>query len=84
MEWQKAGDISRTIREITQKLKLDYIDCKRIICFRSHGSTSRARARIWSFPRVWQQALNLPAYYVIEVIYQYFDKLSPSLISNIL
>ncbi|OGG26872.1 hypothetical protein A2960_01785 [Candidatus Gottesmanbacteria bacterium RIFCSPLOWO2_01_FULL_39_12b] len=76
MEWKNAEDIKKDINEIVNKLNLDYIDCKRVICFRSQGSSSRARARIWNFPRVWQQALKLPPHYIIEVLSQYFDKLS--------
>ncbi len=76
MEWIKARDIEDKIRLIVKNLELDYIDHKKLICFRSQGSTSRARARIWSFPRVWQLALNLGPYYVIEVLSQHFDKLS--------
>ncbi|MBI5452390.1 metallopeptidase [Candidatus Gottesmanbacteria bacterium] len=77
MEWNKAKDIENKIGLIVRKLNLGYIESKKIICFRSLGSSSRARARIWSFPRVWQLALNLGPYYVIEVLSQYFDKLSP-------
>lgn len=76
MEWIKAKDIEDKICLIVKNLRLDYIDHKKIICFRSQGSSSRARARIWSFPRVWQLALNLGPYYVIEVLSQHFDKLS--------
>lgn len=76
MNWQKAPDIDREVRHLCQNLDLDYIDHKRIICFRSFGSVSRARARIWSFPKVWQLALSLPAYYVIEVLSRHFDDLS--------
>lgn len=76
MEWQKAPDISSQVRQIVEKLKLDYINFNQIICFRSFGSTSNARARIWSFPRVWQLALSQPPHYIIEVLSQHFDKLS--------
>lgn len=76
MEWIKASDIAREIDIIVSKLDLTYIDCKRIICLRSFGSTSRARARIWSFPRIWQLALSFPACYIIEVLEQHFDRLS--------
>lgn len=76
MEWFNDHKIKKEIEAIVKKLKLDYIDCRRLICFRSINSTSSARARIWSFPRVWQQALNLPPHYVIEVLSQHFDKLS--------
>lgn len=76
MEWQKAPDINKEIRLLVKKLNFAHIDPERIVAFRSLGSKSRARARIWSFPKVWQLALNLPAYYVIEVLSQHFDHLS--------
>lgn len=76
MEWQKAPDINKEIRVLVKKLNFTHIDPERIVAFRSLGSKSRARARIWSFPKVWQLALNLPAYYVIEVLSQHFDHLS--------
>ena len=72
--------ISKEIQEKTDKIlrKVDFphIDGKRIVCFRSHGSKSRAIARIWSLPRIWQMALRLEAHYCIEVISHRFDKLS--------
>lgn len=76
MEWNKAADISDEITKIVKKLDLTHLDPKRIICFRSYGSTSRARARIWSFPRVWQLALNKAPHYVIEVLSNHYDKLN--------
>ncbi len=76
MEWQEAKDIQKQIDHLVHKLKFFHIDSKKIVCMRSHGSSSRARARIWSFPRVWQLALNLPPHYVIEVLSHHFDHLS--------
>lgn len=76
MTFHLAPDIQSRIKIILKALDLQYIDAKRIICVRSHGSTSRARARIWSFPRIWQLALNLKAHYLIEVISEKFDKLN--------
>jgi predicted metallopeptidase len=76
MDFLPAPDIHKQLRLITKKLDLNHIDPARLICFRSHGSTSRARARIWSLPRVWQLGLNLRAHYIIEVISHYFDSLS--------
>lgn len=78
MKWIDAKDIKKEIIQIVKSLGFTHVDCKRVICFRSTGSTSRARARIWSFPKVWQQALVLPPHYVIEVLSQHFDKLSDS------
>lgn len=77
MEWHKAPDINKEIHYLVKKLQLMHIDPERIIAFRSSESKSRARARIWSFPKVWQLALNLPPHYVIEVLSQHFDHLSP-------
>lgn len=76
MEWRDAPDIKKEISGIIQHLAFPHVKLDRVICFRSFGSTSRARARIWSLPRVWQQALKAPAAYIIEVISEKFDKLS--------
>lgn len=76
MDWYKATDIQKGITKIVKTLDLKHIDPNRIVCFRSTGSSSRARARIWSLPRVWQMALNVEAHYVIEVLSEKFDRLS--------
>ena len=76
MEWYPATDIKRELGKIVRELELDYIKLNKIVCYRSHGSTSRARARIWSFPKVWQMALKLSPYYIIEVISERFDRLN--------
>jgi len=76
IEWMPAREIWEEIKKIIQRLNFRYVDAKRIVCFRSFNSTSYARARIWSFPRIWQLALKLPPYYIIEVISQHFDHLS--------
>ncbi|MCH7951853.1 metallopeptidase [Patescibacteria group bacterium] len=76
LQLHPAPDIKHRIRAILRALDFPHIDAKRVICFRSHGSTSRARARIWSFPRIWQKALDLKPHYVIEVLSEKFDKLN--------
>ncbi len=76
MEIQKAPDIEKLAKHLVPKLPFPYVDIKRIVFMRSYKATSRARARIWSFPRIWQMALKLPPYYVIEVLSQHFDHLS--------
>ena len=76
MQWVDAPDIGRELRNIVKVLHLDHIIAKNIISFRSYGSTSRARARIWSLPRVWQLALQVEPHYVIEILSEKFDKLS--------
>lgn len=76
MKWQKATDIEREVVRLARELDFDYLKIKRIFCFRSTGSKTRARARIWSLPRIWQQALRTEAGYCLEVISERFDKLT--------
>jgi predicted metallopeptidase len=76
MTLEPAPDIAAIVKKIVSTTMFSYVDIKRIVCMRSHGATSRARARIWSFPHIWQLALNKPAYYIIEVLSQHFDYLS--------
>jgi predicted metallopeptidase len=76
MTTELAPDIYIIVRKVLKRLPFSYVDPKRIICMRSQGATSRARARIWSFPKIWQMALEKPAYYIIEVLSQHFDHLS--------
>jgi predicted metallopeptidase len=75
MQFDLAPDIQKRIREILGKLDLPYIDATRVICFRSTGSSSRARARIWSFPTIWQKALRIKPHYALEVLGEKFDHL---------
>jgi predicted metallopeptidase len=76
MNFEKADDIQSQVNDIITSLDLTYINPKQIVCFRSLGSSSRARARIWSLPRIWQQALDVPAHYAIEILSENFDSLS--------
>jgi len=76
MEWQKAPDIEREVVRLARQLSFDHLNLKRIFCFRSQGSKSRARARIWSLPRIWQQALKTEAGYCLEVVSERFDRLN--------
>lgn len=70
-----APDVKREITHMVQSLHFSHVDPRRVICMRSTGSTSRARARIWSFPKIWQQALDLGPHYIIEVLSEKFDRL---------
>jgi len=71
-----APDLDKRIRPMITALGLSYVDAKHIVCMRSTGSKSRAIARIWGLPRIWQQALYLQPYYIIEAVSERFDKLS--------
>lgn len=76
IRWVLASDIGESIKKIVNALALSYIPLSRVKVFRSFGSKAFARARIWAFPRIWQQALNLPPHYIIEVLSEKFDHLS--------
>lgn len=75
MEFTLAPDIQKQIHNIFKKLELTYLNPDNIVCFRSFGSKSRARARIWGFPHIWQMALKCGPHYCIEVLSEKFDHL---------
>ena len=76
-EWVEAPDIKARVLRLMEKLHLDYLLGERIFFYRSVGSKSRAYARTWGLPKLWQNALKVEPAYIIEVISHYFDKLSP-------
>jgi len=75
MIWEKAPDLQKRVDRLVTTLNLAYIQPQRIIVFRSYGSKSKARARIWSLPRIWQQALKVKPHYCLEVLSERFDHL---------
>jgi len=76
VQFDFAPDIKKDIQKIVKKLQFDYVFPARITCFRSFGSSSRAFARIWSMPHIWQKALKIKPHYCIEVLSEKFDKLN--------
>jgi predicted metallopeptidase len=76
MEFEIDNKIQKLLNKIIKDLNLQHVDSERIVCFRSYGSSSRAIARIWSLPSIWQKALKVKAHYCIEVISEKFDKLN--------
>lgn len=84
MDFVIAPDVQKQLNKIIKQLNLPHINKDRIVCFRSYGSKSRAQARIWSLPRIWQMALKVKAHYCIEVLSEKFDKLSKNHQSKIL
>ena len=76
MNFIKAVDVEKVISEIIKTLNLQYLTRSQIFCVRSTGSKSRAYARIWGLPRIFQIAAEYKPTYVIEVLSEHFDKLS--------
>lgn len=75
MKFEEAQDIKEKLNKLVEFLQMKHVDIDRVFCIRSYGSKSRALARIWSFPKIWQRALKMEAHYVIEVISDKFDEL---------
>ena len=75
LEWEDAMDVKVELGKIVEVLEMDYINMNRVFCYRTEGSKARAYARTWMMPKIFQDALNIPPAYVIEVISKYFDKL---------
>jgi predicted metallopeptidase len=75
--YEVAPDVQGMMEECVRLLPDDFahVDVRRVVCYRSRGSTARIYARIWSLPGIWQAALGVEAHYVIEVV-ERFDKSS--------
>jgi len=77
IRYTEAADVKKLADEIIDRLGLFHVVPQFIFCFRSTGSTSkRTIARIHGLGKIWQEALNLPPSYTIEVISERYDRLS--------
>ena len=77
IKYYEAPDVKDLVQHIVTQLEFHHIDLNGIYCYRSRDSRSkRTVARIHNLSKLWQQALNIPANYLIEVISERFDRLS--------
>lgn len=76
MVWKDAPRVKQRLGRMVKALGFSHIDPGRVVVYQSSGSKSKAIARIWSLPRVWQQALSVVPHYVLEVVGENFAKLS--------
>jgi len=77
IEYSDAPDVKRLANEIADSLDFFHVVPQFVFCVRSKGSASeRTIARIHGFGRIWQETLNLPPSYVIEVISERYDRLT--------
>ena len=75
--YSEAPDVKKLADEIAEILEFFHVVPQFVFCVRSKGSASRRTiARIHGLGKVWQETLNLPPSYVIEVISERYDKLS--------
>jgi len=77
MKYQIDNEIQNIAQDVIRKLDFSHIKIEKILCIRSRGSKSRRTiARIHGLPKIMQTALNIKAFYVIEIISENFDKLN--------
>lgn len=77
IRYTEAADVKKLADEIIDRLGLFHVVPQFMFCFRSTGSTSKHTiARIHGLGKIWQEALNLPPSYTIEVISERYDRLS--------
>ena len=76
MKWQRDNKVQRELRKLVKQLSFTHVKPAHMHAFRTHGSKARAYARIWAFPKIFQEVLNVQPAYVIEVLSEKFDKLS--------
>lgn len=76
-EYEVAPDVQARLEEIVRMLpdEFAHVDTRRVVCYRSRGSTARIYARIWSLPGIFSHALGVEPHYVIEVV-ERFDRSS--------
>ncbi len=78
IRYSAAPELEASVKEIVNHLGLTHVDPDRVRCVRSRGSKAyRTIARIHGLPRIWQYAFDSKPHYVIEVISECFDSLSP-------
>lgn len=76
MKYVIAFDLQTRMCEMIRRLKLEHIDCNRVVCVRSTGSkTKRTIARCHTLPKILQMAMETRAFYVLEFL-ERFEKLS--------
>jgi predicted metallopeptidase len=77
IRYYEASDVKKCVNEIAANLDFFNVVLQFVFCIRSEGSKSkRTIARIYGLGKIWQEVLNLPPYYIIEVVSERFDRLS--------
>lgn len=76
LDFQFAPDVAQLTREVLRDSEVTWVNFSDLFFIRSQHSSSRAIARIWGFPRIWQLVLEIPPKYIIEVVSEKFDHLA--------
>ncbi len=75
MNLLEAPDLKARVVWVANSLEMGHVKLEHISCFRSKGSKSRAYARIWALPKIFQRAIGTNAHYSIEFL-ERFERLS--------
>lgn len=75
LAWHKDESIQAEMEKIVKYIDFDHIREGRVFCYRTTGSKARAYARIWAFPKIFQQVFEIEPAYVMEIISEKFDRL---------
>jgi len=76
IKYFEASDVKKSVDEIMVSLDFFHVVPQFVFCVRSKGSRSkRTIARIHGLGKIWQEVLNHPPSYIIEVISERYDKL---------
>lgn len=73
--WNKDLEIQKEMEDMVVALGMEHVKVDRVFCYRTSGSKAHAYARIWAFPKIFQEVLTLEPAYVLEIISEKFDKL---------
>jgi len=77
IKYFEALDVKKLVDEIVGNLNFFHVVPQFVLCVRSKGSKSaNTIARIHGLGKIWQETLNLPPAYIIEVLSERYDKLS--------
>ena len=77
IKYYEAPDIKKQVDAIAAELDFFHVVPQFVFCVRSKGSKAkRTIARIHGLGKLWQNVLNYPPSYTIEVISEIFDKMS--------
>ena len=77
IKYYEAPDIKRQVDQIARDCEMFHVVPQFVYCVRSRGSKAkRTIARIHGLGRLWQNILNMPPAYTIEIISEIYDKMS--------